>query len=78
MSHTLIISDTLYAQLERSAHQRGLQSIQRLLELWQANEDEWRRRQQAVQRIRLVREQLFARYGIQPDSTALLREDRGR
>lgn len=78
MTHTLIISDTLYAQLERSARHRGLQDIQRLLEFWQANEDERRRRQQAVQQIHLLRERLFATYGAQSDSVALLREDRER
>jgi hypothetical protein len=78
MNQTLVLPSTLYARLEASAHQRGLQSIQRLLELWQANEEETLRRQQAVQQIHQVRERLYQTYGEMSDSVELLQDDRAR
>jgi hypothetical protein len=78
MSQTLTISDTLYAQLEATARMRGLRSVEQLLEVWLANEDELRRRQEVVHRIDALRERLFATYGEMPDSAALIREDRTR
>jgi hypothetical protein len=78
MSQTLTISDELYQQLALIASQRGLASIEQLLEAWQASEAELRNRQQAVERIDAVREQIFQRYGELPDSVDLLREDRAR
>ena len=53
-------------------------SIVQLLEVWQAHEDALHRRQEAVTRIDALRERLFATYGVFPDSTADVREDRAR
>lgn len=78
MPQPLTISDTLYARLEQIARERGFQTIEQLLEAWQTFEDERQQRQQIVQRIDQVREQLFATYGEMPDSLELLREDRLR
>jgi hypothetical protein len=78
MSQVLTISDTLYRRLEEITRQRGLRSVEELLEAWQAAEDERRRRQQAVQEIDAVRQQMFTTYGQMPDSVYLLREDRQR
>jgi hypothetical protein len=78
MNQTLVIPSTLYARLEASAHQRGLQSIQRLLELWQAYEEEYLRRQLAVQQIHQLRERLYRTYGEMADSVELLQADRAR
>lgn len=78
MSQTLTISDTLYQRLEHAAHERGLQSIEQLLEVWQVFEAEHQQRQQIVQQIDQVRERMFTNYGEMPDSVELLREDRAR
>jgi hypothetical protein len=78
MSYTLTISDTLYTRLEQAARERGFQSIEQLLEAWQAVDAERRQRQRIVQRIDQVREQMFTTYGEMPDSVELLREDRAR
>jgi hypothetical protein len=40
MSRTLTISDDLLARLQAAAQRRGLDSVQQLLETWQANEEE--------------------------------------
>jgi hypothetical protein len=76
MSQTLTISDTLYTRLEQAARERGFVSIEQLLETWQAFDVEHQRRQQVVQLIDRVREQMFATYGEMLDSVELLREDR--
>jgi hypothetical protein len=78
LSRTLTISDALYDRLEAVAQMRGLNSIEQLLEKWQAREDEVLRRQDVVRRIDALREQLFATSGELPDSVALIREDRER
>jgi hypothetical protein len=78
MSQTLTISDTLYNRLEQAARERGFASIEQLLETWQAFDAERQRRQQIVQRIDQVREQMFTTYGEMLDSVELLREDRAR
>jgi hypothetical protein len=78
MSQTLTISDTLYARLEKTAHHRGLESIEGLLETWQATEEELQRRKKAVQKVDTIRERLLATYGQMPDSVELIRQDRDR
>ena len=78
MSQTLTVSDLLYTRLEAITRQRGLNSIEQLLETWQKMDDELRLRQRAVQEVDRVREHLFATYGEMPDSVELLREDRAR
>jgi hypothetical protein len=82
MSHTLTISDDLYAQLGTIADQRGM-SIEELLRRWlltdqDQRDGDQRARQVAVQRSRELYAELEARYGTFPDSTDLLREDRAR
>ena len=67
MSQTLTISDLLYTRLEAATRQRGLNSIEQLLEAWQKMDDELRLRQKAVQQADRVREHLFAVYGEMPD-----------
>ena len=78
MSKTLIISDDLYARLEQAAHQKGLKSIQKLLESWQISKEDLRKRRETVEKIDTLRSRLFKRYGQMPDSTCLIREDRAR
>ncbi len=78
MSRTLVISDALYERLERTARQRGLQSIEQLLEEWQHSSDEVSAREATIARIDALRDHLRTKYGEMPDSTTLLREDRAR
>jgi len=40
MGQTLAISDELHARLEAAARRRGLESVEQLLEAWQANEEQ--------------------------------------
>jgi len=78
MRKSLMISDALYQRLEMTAQIRGLQTIEQLLEQWQANEDQVRQRAVTVNRIDAIRDRLMATYGEMPDSTDLIREDRER
>jgi hypothetical protein len=78
MSKILTVSDELYGRLEAAARLRGLTTVEELLEVWQANEEERRRRVQAVERIDALRTRLFASYGEMQDSVGLIREDRAR
>ena len=78
MSRTVTIPDALYLRLEQTAQARGCRSIAQLLEVWQSHEDTLRRRQEAVARIDALRERLCATYGVFPDSTEDVREDRAR
>ena len=78
MSRTVTIPDALYLRLEQIAQVRGCSSIAQLLEIWQAHEDPQRRRQEVVARIDALRERLSTTYGVFPDSTEDVREDRAR
>ncbi|MCK5522702.1 MAG: hypothetical protein KAI83_06155 [Thiomargarita sp.] len=78
MSHTLTISDTLYMQLKSATQRRGLNSIEQLLEIWHSFDVKLKQRRETVQKIDVLREQLFATYGEMTDSVELIREDRAR
>jgi hypothetical protein len=78
VSRTLMIPDALYARLESTARASGFDSVEQLLEVWQAREDTLRHRQQIVAQIDALRERLFSIYGTFPDSTEYVREDRAR
>jgi hypothetical protein len=78
MTHLLKISDVAYKRLEAMARQRGLSSIEQLLEEWPLGDDDLRQRQETVRRIDALRERLFATYGEMPDSVTLIQEDRAR
>ena len=77
MSRTLIISDELYARLDKEARMRDL-SIERLIEEWERNEANLLRRKDVVREIDGLRERLYSKYGEMTDSTDLVREDRAR
>ena len=78
MGRTVTIPDALYFSLEQTAHAHGFSSIAQLLESWQAREDALHHRQEVVAWIDALRERLCATYGMFPDSTEDLREDRAR
>ena len=75
MNHTLTVSEELFAQLQREAHSRGLDSVERLLEECHGG---GMSRHEVVRRIDALRERLNIGNGIGPDSVELLREDRNR
>jgi predicted CopG family antitoxin len=78
MSRTLTISDELYERLESEARDRGLKTVEELLDRLQSVETDVALRKDVVREIDLLRERLYARYGQMPDSVELLREDRAR
>jgi len=82
MSQTLVISDTLYSQLQATARERGLASVEDLIrqsvETWQAREVELHARRETIQRIDALRQRLLAKYGEMADSVDLVRADRER
>ena len=78
MSKSLVISDDLYESLDNAAHQKGLESVEQLLETWQTAENDLRRRRKTVEKIDSLRSRLFQVYGKMPDSVDLIREDRTR
>lgn len=78
MQQVLTISESLYQQLQMTAQENGLPSIEQLLEYWQKRENSLKRRREIVQNIVAIREQLAHDYTQFPDSIALLQEDRAR
>ncbi|MDI7275097.1 MAG: hypothetical protein QME94_03880 [Anaerolineae bacterium] len=78
MGRSLEISERLYEKLEQAARERGLASVEELLEAWRAREVDLRRRREAVSRVNALREKSCATYGEMPDSVPLIREDRER
>ncbi len=77
MSRTLTVSEDVYNWLQEEAANRGVDSAALALEQMR-HEETVRRRQEVGRRIDEHREQLFAKYGLMPDSTELVREDRER
>ena len=76
-TETLEIPRPLYCRLKLAAELRGLESVSELLADW-LTEDDRKRCQfiETVRRIKMMRERIAKRTGIQPDSTQLIREDR--
>ncbi len=82
MSHTLTISDDLYARLETAARRQGV-SVEEILHRWplppqDEGDGDLRARRDAVRRSRELYAELEAHHGTFPDSTDLLRDDRAR
>ncbi|MEK6258130.1 MAG: hypothetical protein AABP62_05870 [Planctomycetota bacterium] len=60
-----------------TAELRGFESVVELLDEWQMEEDRKRAELSAAfRRIKLIRQRIQDRTGIQPDSAILVREDR--
>lgn len=76
MSHTITISDDLFTRLEATARQRGI-SIEELLRSWPLP-DQTPAPRDALARAAALGAALAARYGMMPDSTDLIRDDRAR
>lgn len=73
----LIISQALYERIAARSEVSGL-SIEQLLEQWERRDAEISQRKEVGKSIDALRNRLFAQYGVMPDSTDLLREDRAR
>jgi hypothetical protein len=78
MSQTVTVSDDVYTRLEAEARRRGLGGVPDLLEVLLLPPGELERRQELGRRIDAFRERMAAKYGVMPDSTDLIREDRER
>ena len=86
MSRTVTLPDSVYERLEAAARDRGLESIEQLLEQWPLHsdepsplsEEELRQRQELVDEIDAIREEALTACGIMADSVELIREDRER
>ncbi len=80
MNKTITVPEDLYAQLEKSARNRSLDSVAELIKelLAQDQAEELRERREAVQGILELHERMAAKYGIVDDSTELIRRDRER
>ena len=83
MSVTLTISDETYNKLKVSAQVRGKENVEQLLEDWEDERAaEWQkelnRRKEVGDKIKAFQKKMYEKYGIMPDSTELIREDRQR
>ena len=78
MSRTITVSDDLYQRLEATARLSGLEGIEQLLHQWESSEEERHKRIRAVRDIDALRSRLFQKYGVMPDSTTMIEEDRSR
>jgi hypothetical protein len=78
MSRTVTVSDDVYARLEAETRRRGLGGVPDLLEVLLLPPGELERRQELGRRIEAFRDRMAAKYGVMPDSTDLIREDRER
>ena len=76
MSKEIKISDNLFNRLEEITKLRGYNNIEDLIEVWERNESELLHRQETVNEINKIREQILLKYGEMSDSTNLIREDR--
>lgn len=72
---SLLISDALLGRLHSCAQLHGV-SLEQLLEEWEQKDAEVQQRQEAGRRIDEIFARMSAKYGVMPDSTELIREDR--
>ncbi len=71
----LMISQDFYNRLTAEAQLQGM-SIEQLLQEWERQSSEGRRRQEAGEQIKAIHKRMKAKYGLMPDSAELIREDR--
>ena len=76
MSVTLTISDKTYQKLKTVANSKGFEDIEKFLDEWE--ELELANRREVVDRIIVFQNKMGEKYGVMPDSTKLIREDRMR
>jgi hypothetical protein len=82
VDRTITVSEETYVRLESAARRRGLNGVEQLLETVAdpppMDADERRRRREAVAAIDAHRDAMLEKYGVMPDCTELIREDRER
>jgi len=83
MSVSITVSEETYNKLKASAQARGKENVEQLLEDWVDEQAiEWQkelnRRKEVGREIEAFREKMHEKYGVMPDSTELIREDRQR
>ena len=85
MSRTITISDEKYQNIEALARLRGFESVEQFIEEDKQLEAQLRERREELERrrevgreIREFQQRMFEKYGVMPDSTWLIREDRER
>ncbi len=76
MSVTITISDETYQKLKNVARSKGFEDVEKFLNEWK--ELELADRREVVDGIRAFRKKMKEKYGVMPDSTEILREDRMR
>lgn len=76
MSVTITISDEAYQKLQNVAQAKGFEKVEEFLDEWK--ELELASRREVVDGILKFHEKMKEKYGVMPDSTELLREDRMR
>jgi len=76
MSVTLTISDKTYKKLKNVAQSKGFEDVEKFLDEWE--ELELANRREIVDRILEFQDKMGEKYGVMPDSTELVREDRRR
>ncbi|MGI8788364.1 MAG: hypothetical protein ACR2HG_11460 [Pyrinomonadaceae bacterium] len=87
MSVTINISEKTYKSFEQQARKREIESVEGFLEKLseqfeteeaEAREKELEQRREVGKEIREFQKRMKEKYGVMPDSTPLLREDRMR
>jgi len=76
MSVTITVSEKTYQRLQSIAYNKGFENIENFLDQWE--EPEASNRREVVDEILKFHEKMKEKYGIMPDSTEILREDRMR
>jgi len=76
MSVTLTVSEKTYQKLEDVARRKGFEDVEKFLDEWE--DIELANRREVVDRIIKFQKKMGEKYGVMPDSTELLREDRER
>ncbi len=76
MSVTLTVSEETFKKLENVARSRGFEDVGKFLDEWK--ELELANRREVVEDILEFHEKMKEKYGVMPDSTEIIREDRMR
>jgi len=76
MSVTITISDEAFQKLQNIAQSKGFEDVEKFLDGWE--ELETANRREVVNGILEFHEKMKEKYGVMPDSTEILREDRMR
>ena len=76
MSVTLTVSEKTYKKLKNVAQSKGFEDVEKLLNEWE--ELELANRREVGNRILEFQNKMGEKYGVMPDSTELVRQDRER